>query len=176
MEKKTYWRGVEGVEMLWHGEWADPELRYDDVVANYNDVEDYLYSVFCDDLGIDEGDDRDEEFSEWCRRHRWDVAGTIYECETFESKRNRFTDAVDGKWMYFTEPVSVDYKDVTAVRLDSDNWRMFIRTLAGDEIELENVCEFDRRSRQFYNYFGSKNTERALINAYSRQGYAVFQW
>lgn len=69
--KPEYFRGVEGVEMIWHGEWADPELRYGDYVANYWTVEDAMYQACKEEFGADA--DSDEVFNKYCQDHRDDV-------------------------------------------------------------------------------------------------------
>lgn len=77
MEKKNYWRGVEGVTMIWHGEWSDPELEYDGKVANYLDVENTMWERYkeecrCADFYHFSGDD-DAEFNRFCRDYAEDV-------------------------------------------------------------------------------------------------------
>ena len=67
------WRGVPGVEMIWHGEWSDPELEYEGNRRNYWDVEDAMYEWAKED-GIDT--ENDEEFNRYCQEHAYDV----YEC------------------------------------------------------------------------------------------------
>lgn len=40
----NFWYGIPDVEFIWHGEWADPELRYGGIVSkSANDLEDFLY-------------------------------------------------------------------------------------------------------------------------------------
>ena len=88
MEKKTFWRGVEGVEFLWHGEWADPELRYGNVVANVVDVEECLSSSFEEAMDIEdtwEGK-HEEEFSQYCRDNRDEVIEYIYSGQTVQNR------------------------------------------------------------------------------------------
>ena len=88
MEKKTFWRGVEGVEFLWHGEWADPELRYGNVVANIVDVEECLSSSFEEAMGIEDTWDgkHEEEFSQYCRDNRDEVIEYIYSGQTVQNR------------------------------------------------------------------------------------------
>ena len=33
------YRGCKNVKLIYHGEWADPELKYRNYIANYNDIE-----------------------------------------------------------------------------------------------------------------------------------------
>ena len=64
------WRGVPGVRMDWHGEWADPELEYNGMRANYWDVENSMYDWAKED-GIDA--ENDNEFNKYCQEHAHDV-------------------------------------------------------------------------------------------------------
>lgn len=45
--KETY-RGVPGSTYIWHGEWSDPEILWNGVELNANDVEEGLYYAFKD--------------------------------------------------------------------------------------------------------------------------------
>lgn len=36
------WRNIPGTELVWHGEWADPEIIYKGKSVNYWSVEDAL--------------------------------------------------------------------------------------------------------------------------------------
>ena len=38
--------GIPGVEFIYHGDWADPELIYKDHVFNVYDAEDFLWDEF----------------------------------------------------------------------------------------------------------------------------------
>lgn len=74
--KDNNWYGVPGIRMIWHGEWADPELECDGYVANYYDVENYLYENAKDD-GIDV--ENDDVFAEYVREHADDAKWMISE-------------------------------------------------------------------------------------------------
>lgn len=58
------WRGCKDIEMIWHGDWADPELvtEYDGVEYwfNYYDIENALWEDFLENEGIEEKDTYDE--------------------------------------------------------------------------------------------------------------------
>lgn len=58
--KLPTYRGVPGTEFIYHGEWADPEIVYENNVYNYNDVEDVLYNLCDEDIRDDE-----EKFNEF---------------------------------------------------------------------------------------------------------------
>ena len=70
------WYGTQEIEMIWHGEWADPELKVDERVANYWEVEQYCVDC-CKDEGINYNDDF--IFAEWVRTHEEEIIDWIYE-------------------------------------------------------------------------------------------------
>lgn len=69
------WYGTKEIEMIWHGEWADPELKVDERVANYWDVEQYCVDC-CKEEGIDYNND--SAFGEWVRNHESEICDVIY--------------------------------------------------------------------------------------------------
>lgn len=66
--QNTY-RGVPGTTYVYHGEWSDPEIWYDDESINANDIEDSLWNDFREETGSDDED----EFENWL-----DEKGTDY--------------------------------------------------------------------------------------------------
>lgn len=55
MKRKTFY-GIDDIYLIWHGEWADPELEYNGRLYNYYAIEDTLWNEFCDECkekGID---------------------------------------------------------------------------------------------------------------------------
>lgn len=65
MEKQMY-RGIGDVYILWHGEWADPELEYNGMVANYHYVEDAMYSNFRYECEASRTDHNTISFTRYC--------------------------------------------------------------------------------------------------------------
>jgi len=64
--KETY-RGVPGSVYIWHGEWSDPEVLWDGVELNANDIEEslwYSYKEYCDENGEEPTEDG---FDEWAK-------------------------------------------------------------------------------------------------------------
>ena len=65
------WRGLKGVEMIWHWSQSDPELKYEWVVANYRTVEDWLNEIFEEDMkelwAKIEEKERDSVFNKWLK-------------------------------------------------------------------------------------------------------------
>ena len=72
--QNQWWRGVPDVTMIWHGEWADPELQYEDYVANYYEVEDPLWDNFKEETGRDDNTENvDDIFNDWLVKNKYDV-------------------------------------------------------------------------------------------------------
>ena len=67
---KNY-RGIRGVGFIWHGAWADPELKYKNRLFNYWDIEEAIFECFKDwarDYNIEvNSNNEDELFDEYCR-------------------------------------------------------------------------------------------------------------
>ena len=88
-ETKTWRRGIEWVEMIWHWTQSDPELKYQWVVANYWTIEDSLYENFIEEL--EENDmhelynwfienDRNSWFNWWLKKNThliWDLFSQV---------------------------------------------------------------------------------------------------
>lgn len=73
----AYYCGAEGVELVSHGEWSDPELVWEGLSFNYWDIEDALWGMFCLDKAEDSGlsvmeidskaDEYEDEYCEFVR-------------------------------------------------------------------------------------------------------------
>lgn len=65
----TKWRGVDGTTYIWHGEWSDPEVWYDDKEINYNDLEDYMWVEYKNDCEEEGKEPTEQEYdnlpTEW---------------------------------------------------------------------------------------------------------------
>ena len=72
--KKNYYRGIRGIEFIWHGETPDPELSYQGKVVNYYDVEDTIWQEYKED-GYDPDDE--EEFTKYCQNHEAEIKQLI---------------------------------------------------------------------------------------------------
>lgn len=84
MNNNYYWRGCEGIHQIWHGAWSDPELMSDGYVANYWEVENYLWYNFLEDHP--EFTDRDsgtteceDAFDDYCQDNLACVKNIIWE-------------------------------------------------------------------------------------------------
>ena len=74
MKKNNYYRGIRGIEFIWHGETSDPELSYQGKVVNYYDVEDTIWQEYKED-GHDSDDE--EEFTKYCQSHEAEIKQLI---------------------------------------------------------------------------------------------------
>lgn len=86
--KELFWRGVEGVEYIYHGEWSDPELLHDGKFANCIEVEEIMWGRFreaCLNEGYDvELKEGESKFDRFCQDH----AEEVYELISMFSKKN----------------------------------------------------------------------------------------
>lgn len=70
------WRGTKNIEMIYHGDWADPELRVGKRVVNYWDVEQYCVDCMKED-NLDYNND--DLFNKWIQEHEKEVCCFIAE-------------------------------------------------------------------------------------------------
>ena len=69
--KIDYYRGIRGIQFIWHGTNSDPELSYDGKTVNYWDVEDTLWEQYKDERkmkGLLVTDDEDL-FTKYCHQN-----------------------------------------------------------------------------------------------------------
>lgn len=74
-DRDDTYRGIPNTRFIWHGEWSDPEVLYtdddgDELLFNYYNVEDVLYSEFMDDMDISDDDPNfDAEFKKYAKEN-----------------------------------------------------------------------------------------------------------
>ena len=65
------YRGIRGIEFVWHGAWADPELKYKNRLFNYWDIEEAIFDEFKEwakEYGVKvNSENEDTLFDEYCR-------------------------------------------------------------------------------------------------------------
>ena len=74
MKRNNYYRGIKGIEFIWHGATPDPELSYQGKVVNYYDVENTIWEEYKGD-GYDPDDE--EEFTHYCQRQEAEIKQLI---------------------------------------------------------------------------------------------------
>ena len=62
--KETY-RGVPGSTYIWHGEWSDPEVWWDGVELNANDIEESLWNSYKDDCEERGENPTEQGYEDW---------------------------------------------------------------------------------------------------------------
>lgn len=46
--ENTMWRNVPGTQFIWHGEWSDPEIKFEGYTLNEPDANEFLWNAFED--------------------------------------------------------------------------------------------------------------------------------
>lgn len=62
--KETY-RRVPGSTYIWHGEWSDPEVWWDGVELNANDIEESLWNSYKDDCEERDENPTEQGYEDW---------------------------------------------------------------------------------------------------------------
>ena len=70
------WLGCDNIELIWHGEWSDPELRFEDHVIDIWSIEDFVVSEMKGE-GLDYNSD--DLYADWVRSHQELIEATIIE-------------------------------------------------------------------------------------------------
>lgn len=88
MKKQVWWRGVEGVTVIDHGEWSDPELKYGNIVSQHFGVEEDLSNWFEEETGVKDTWDgnHEEQFDQWCQENREQVIELIAQYQQGDNK------------------------------------------------------------------------------------------
>lgn len=61
-ESSKTWYGVPGTKWIWHGEWADPEVEYDDETINANELENFAWGIYVKDCEAEGKKPSEDEF------------------------------------------------------------------------------------------------------------------
>jgi hypothetical protein len=65
---KSWFYGIYGIEFIWNGPWADPELVWHKKSFNYYDVENALYSDYMEDKSENK---TDLPFDIWVKKNSY---------------------------------------------------------------------------------------------------------
>ena len=66
---KNYFYGIYGIKLIWHGEWADPELVWHGKSFNYYDIEMPLWNDYVADCEYFGNVPNDDDFSLWVKNN-----------------------------------------------------------------------------------------------------------
>lgn len=75
--KKEYYRGIRGIQFIWHGSQSDPELSYLGKVVNYWDVEDTMWYRYKEEMGTEPNPDDEPTFTRYCYQHADEIKQLI---------------------------------------------------------------------------------------------------
>lgn len=106
------WRGSDEIEVVSHGEWADPDLVYKDYTFNYWDIEDALWDNFLEETGHKDSESEDPKVeAEFDKYVQDNAVGYLEDCIAFGYFK-------DGKKSWRTDEskeVNEAYYDTTRV-------------------------------------------------------------
>lgn len=165
VKKRNDWRGVPGVKMIWHGEWADPELEYDGMTVNYYDVEESLYE-YAKELGINADDDY--EFNEWLQSN----PDTVYnEISEFSGVYEQDDDIYSSRKAIKSEMTSRQYQNAIdkAARMITEGERDVQKICKMTKLDESDVQAIIDEQDEFENEINSshkitQSKERSIMN------------
>ena len=67
--KKDCFYGIYGINLIWHGEWADPELVWHGKSFNYYDLETPLWHDYKDVCEICGTQPKEDDFAVWVKKN-----------------------------------------------------------------------------------------------------------
>jgi len=92
LESDNTWRGVPGTLFIWHGEWSDPEIVYNDISLNGNEIEDALWNNYVDNCKETGEKPTETGYEKWVKNE--DLTGILcdYAYATIENKKQELID------------------------------------------------------------------------------------
>ena len=134
------WRGSDEIEVVSHGEWADPDLVYKDYTFNYWDIEDALWDNFLEETGHKDSESGDPKVeAEFDKYVQDNAVGYLEDCIAFgyfkDGKKSWRTDECKESVTESVEEVSVktDKEDIS-VRTDEDG-KVSVETSVREETD-----------------------------------------
>lgn len=100
-KEPIYYRGCENVRIITHGEWGDPDLISEidgtEYCFNYWDIENALWSNFCEDTKTqDDMENKEEEFSKYVKENCIDYLQEVIAGGYFEDGITNWHDMMKG--------------------------------------------------------------------------------
>lgn len=87
---QSWFYGIYGIEIIWHGAWSDPELIWHNKSFNYFDVENTLYSYYKEDCNENGETVNDDIFPAWVKKNAYlarEILQNLLECKCFYGQR-----------------------------------------------------------------------------------------
>lgn len=79
---KQYFYGIYGIQFIYHGDWADPELKWHGKSFNYYEIEAPLWETYKEDCENPNEDD----FATWIKKNAYlvrECLQNLLECKCF---------------------------------------------------------------------------------------------
>lgn len=134
------WRGSDEIEVVSHGEWADPDLVYKDYTFNYWDIEDALWDNFLEETGHKDSESEDPKVeAEFDKYVQDNAVGYLEDCIAFgyfkDDKKSWRKDECKESVTESVEEVSVktDKEDIS-VRTDEEG-KVSVETSVREETD-----------------------------------------
>ncbi len=61
--------GIPDIIILWHGEWADPEIRWNGLTCDYYDLDDALWDCYAEECGDKSAPADVDRFPVWVKEN-----------------------------------------------------------------------------------------------------------
>ena len=66
---KKWFYGIYGIQYIWHGEWADPELIWHGKSFNYYVLENELWNIYVEECKEENKEADNDEFAIWVKKN-----------------------------------------------------------------------------------------------------------
>ena len=149
-----YYLGCKKIELIWHGEWSDPELRYKNRLYNYYDIEDILLNEYKERNNIQEINDS-TEFENWIKSNKMLIYEILDNASTYlhESYHILASKPISN----FGSLVIIDYDDIyesLRVALSTPDYYKKSRPLK---------IYYNNSGDPYFNYYGKRQYIKDFI-------------
>lgn len=80
-----YWYGIKPIRFIWRGEWADPDICYNQIVVNSYVVEDTMYEQYREYCQQEGQPCLEDGFAEYMRNNKHEIVKLIYQAHNTEN-------------------------------------------------------------------------------------------
>ena len=170
------YRGCKDIEIIWHGDWADPELRYNGYVANYYKIDNEA-AVYAKTDGVDV--DCEKAFNSFVQQHEDNIGNRII--QTGKKEYNPFEDneelnesyygfeQKDGKYYLYSNGVRVRVSKETWENAKEEERQEKIKNMNKKDAEDRKNNEIRLNESQFRNLISE--SIKSVLNESSLDGY-----
>lgn len=114
------WYGIDGIKFIYHNEWADPEIEYDNKLFNSHDVEDACWEDYNEDCKEDGTEPTEEGFAKWMKEHDYivfDYIDNLIESGNYKDLSDDIDEGCHGK----SKKKKKSYKESAFIE-DTNKW------------------------------------------------------